>query len=217
MVSILELAIGAAVGTVVTVLIEEVISSVIRRTAKVAGTSPTVIRDIVAAMRVIAILIILAAILSLTGLASEFTTLTISGIGALAVSLALQNTLSNIISGIFLLSDGVIHLNDIVEYGGVKGKVVRLALRNTWIKMDSGKIAVISNSLLSGGPLINHSATAHLSKKYAIEQTRHYGQDPLCPVFTPSRLNRPSKLGSDLVVIFFSTSRSARSHKLRNR
>jgi small conductance mechanosensitive channel len=105
----------------------------------------------------------------LTGLASEFTALTLSGIGALAVSLALQNTLSNIISGIFLFSDGLIHLNDIVEYSSVRGKVVRIALRNTWIKMDSGEIAVISNSLLSGGPLINHSATARLSKKYAIE------------------------------------------------
>jgi small-conductance mechanosensitive channel len=120
-------------------------------------------------MRIIAILIVIAGILSLTGLASEFTALTISGIGALAVSLALQNALSNVISGILLLYDGVIHIDDTVEYGNVKGKVVRLTLRNTWIKTDTGKIAVISNSLLSGGPLINHSATARLSKKYAIE------------------------------------------------
>jgi small conductance mechanosensitive channel len=169
MISVLGLAIGAAVSTVVTVLFEEAISSVIRRAAKVAGTSPTVIRDVVVALRVIAVLIILAGILSLTGLASEFTALTISGIGALAVSIALQNTLSNVVSGVLLLYDGVIHLNDSVEYGSVKGKIVRLALRNTWIKTDSGNIAVISNSLLSSGPLINHSATERLSKKYAIE------------------------------------------------
>jgi len=169
MVPIFELVIGVAIGIVVTVLIEEVISSVIRRAAKIAGSSPTVIRDVVATMRIIAILVILAEIFSITGLASEFTVLTISGIGALAVSLALQNTLSNIISGILLFFDGVIHLNDTVEYGNVKGRVVRLALRNTWIKLDSGEIAVISNSLLYGGPLINHSATARISKKYAIE------------------------------------------------
>jgi len=169
MVSIFELVIDVAVGTVVTVLIEEFISSVIRRAAKIAGSSPTIIRDIGAAMRIIAILVILAEILSLTDIASEFTVLTISGIGALAVSLALQNTLSNIISGILLLFDGVVHLNDTVEYGNVKGRVVRLALRNTWIKMDSGKIAVISNSLLAGGPLIIHSATKRVSKKYAID------------------------------------------------
>lgn len=169
MVSILGLVVGVVLGTAVTILIEEVISFLIRRAAKVAGASSTVIRDVGAAMRVIAILVVIAGILSFTGLASEFTALTLSGIGALAVSLALQNTLSNIISGIFLFSDGLIHLNDTVEYSNVKGKVVRIALRNTWIKMDSGEIAVISNSLLSGGPLINHSATARLSKKYAIE------------------------------------------------
>jgi len=168
MTSNLELIIGITVGTVVTILIEEGISRVIRRGAKKAGINPTVIRDIAVAMRVIAVLVIATMILSLTGLASEFTTITISGMGALAVSLALQNTLSNILSGILLFHDGVIHLNDTIEFGRIKGKVVRLAMRNTWIKMDSGKIAVISNSLLASGPLINHSATERLSRKYAI-------------------------------------------------
>jgi len=153
----------------VTILIEEGINRIIRSGAKKAGTNRTVIRDIEVAMRVIAVLVIVTVILSLTGLASEFTTITISGIGALAVSLALQNTLSNILSGILMFHDGLIHLNDTVEYGSIKGKVVRLAMRNTWIKMDSGKIAVISNSLLASGPLINHSATERISRKYAID------------------------------------------------
>ena len=169
MISTLELVIGVTVGTVLTILIEEGINRIIRHGAKKAGTNPTVIRDIAVAMRVIAVLVIVTVILSLTGLASEFTTITISGIGALAVSLALQNTLSNILSGILMFHDGLIHLNDTVEYGTVKGKVVRLAMRNTWIKMDSGKIAVISNSLLASGPLINHSATERISRKYAID------------------------------------------------
>ena len=73
-------------------------------------------------MRVIAVLVIVTVILSLSGLASEFTAITISGIGSLAVSLALQNTLSNVISGILLFHYGVIHLNDTVEYGSVKAR-----------------------------------------------------------------------------------------------
>jgi small conductance mechanosensitive channel len=169
MVSTLELVINIAVTAVGTFLIEEVISYVVRRAAKIAGTSATVIRDFGAAMRVIAVFVILYGVLSLAGLSSEFTSLTISGIGALTVSLALQNTLSNVISGILLFRDGAIHQNDIVEYGTVKGRIVRLALRNTWIKMESGSIAVVSNSGLAYGPLINHSATERLSKKYAIE------------------------------------------------
>jgi small-conductance mechanosensitive channel len=169
MVPILELVASAAVTAVIVISVEEVVSFLIRRAAKAAGAGSTVIRDVGTALRVIAGLVILSGILRLTGLTSEFTTLTISGIGALAVSLALQSTLSNIISGILLLHDGVIHLNDTVEYGSVKGRVVRLALRNTWIKTDSGTIAVVSNSQLSSGPLINHTATARLSRRYAIE------------------------------------------------
>ncbi len=169
MITNLELIIGITIGTIVTILIEEGINRIIRSGAKKAGSNPTVIRDIGVALRVIVVLVIVTVILSLSGLASQFTTITISGIAAIAVSLALQNTLSNILSGLLMFHDGVIHLGDTVEYGSVKGKVVRLALRNTWIKMESGKIAVISNSLLAAGPLINHSATERLSRKYAID------------------------------------------------
>jgi len=169
MVSILGLAISIAVTIFGTFLIEEVINFVITRAAKRAGANPTLVRDVGAGLRIIAIFVVVSGILTLTGLASEFTALTISGIGALAVSLALQTTLSNVISGILLFYDGAIHLDDTIEYSSVKGRVVRLALRNTWIKTDSGTIAVVSNSSLSSGPLINHSATARISRKYAID------------------------------------------------
>jgi small conductance mechanosensitive channel len=104
-------------------------------------------------------------ILSLTGIASQFSFLTVSGIVGLTVSLALQNTLSNIISGVLLLSDGVLRLDDSVEYSGVKGVVVKIGLRATWVKTDKGDIAVISNNYLVNGPLVNHTATPRLERK----------------------------------------------------
>lgn len=169
MVQILALVASAVVLVISATLLEEFLSFIIRRAAKLAGASSTVIRDIKVSLRVIAILAIVSGILSIAGLTSEFTALTISGVGALAVSLALQTTLSNIISGILLFTDGVIRLNDEIEYSGIKGKVVRVALRNTWIRKEDGTLAVVSNSSLSGGPLINHNAAARLTKKYAIE------------------------------------------------
>jgi len=104
-------------------------------------------------------------ILSVIGIASQFSFLTISGIVGLAVSLALQNTLSNIISGVLLLSDGVLRLDDSIEYSGVGGVVVKIGLRATWLKTDRGDIAVISNNYLVNGPLINHTATQRLERK----------------------------------------------------
>ncbi len=69
------------------------------------------------------------------------------------------------ISGILLFNDGALRLNDMVEYSGIKGKVVKVALRNTWVRMDDGNLAIISNSSLSSGPLVNFTAGKRLEKK----------------------------------------------------
>ena len=149
-------------------LIEEGISFIIRRAAKLAKIRPVITRDLIAGLRIIAVVAIISSILGLTGLSAEFTSLTISGIAALVVSLALQSSLSNIIAGVFLVNDGIVRIDDVIEYNGMKGKVVRIALRNTWIKSDGGSIAVVSNSALSSGPLINYTAEERISKKFAL-------------------------------------------------
>lgn len=145
---------------------EEILSFVIRRIARAAGAASTVTRDIGVSMRLIAIALILPNVLSFSGLSSIFTGLTVSAVAAVAVSLALQATLSNVISGILLLNDGLVRLNDEIEYSGTKGKVVRIGLRNTLVKTDEGFVAAISNSSLSSGPLVNHTAEERLAKKY---------------------------------------------------
>ncbi len=157
---------AVSVGTVVA---EEAISIVIRRGAKTARAGPTVLRDLKTGLRLVALVVILSNILNLAGLSSLFTTLTISGVLAVAISLALQTTLSNVISGLLLFNDGVLRLGDTIEYGGMKGRVVRIGLRNTWIRAEAGHLVVVSNSSLSGGPLTNHTATERLSKKYAFD------------------------------------------------
>lgn len=148
---------------------EEILSFIIRGIAKRAGAAPTVTRDIGASFRIIALALVLSDVLSFSGLSSLFTGLTVSAVLAVAVSLALQTTLSNVIAGILLLSDGVVRLHDTIEYSGAKGEVVRIGLRNTWIKTKEGNISVIGNSSLSGGPLINYTAAERLSKKYDFE------------------------------------------------
>ncbi len=147
----------------------EIISFVIKRAAKAAGAGSVTLRDLGAFARISEVLLIAVSIAQISGVSSIFTTLTLSGIGALALSLALQTSLSNIISGILLLSDGVIHLGDVIEYSGAKGKIVRIALRNTWIMAEDGSIAVVSNTSLSNGPLLNRTGAERLKKKYAIQ------------------------------------------------
>ena len=108
------------------------------------------------------------AVASLTGLSSQLTTLTISGIAGLGVTLALQNTLSDVIAGVLLLQDGVIRIGDDVSFQGVRGEIVKLNLRTTWVKTQDGVIIVIGNSNLSAGPIVNHTASSRLTKKLQV-------------------------------------------------
>ncbi|HEY6238876.1 MAG TPA: mechanosensitive ion channel domain-containing protein [Thermoplasmata archaeon] len=89
----------------------------------------------------------------------------ISGIAALAVTLSLQTMLGNMVAGLLLVRDGAIRLGDRIEFGGVKGKIVLIALRNTWVLTEAGDVAIIGNSALQSGPLINHSGTPRLIRK----------------------------------------------------
>ncbi len=158
--------IAKATGTVVgSYLIAELMIRIVTRAAKRAHASPALVRTLREGLSILWVVLAVTGLLSLTGVASEFSALTVSGLVGLAVSLALQTTLSNMISGILLFNDGALRLNDVVEYSGVKGKVVKLALRNTWVRMDDGNLAIIGNSSLSSGPLVNFTADKRLEKK----------------------------------------------------
>jgi small conductance mechanosensitive channel len=158
---IVEIAVIIVGSAVFTEALIRGLSRLVRRAGAHAGLA----RSIREGFTLIWISLAGVAILSLTGIASEFSFLTISGIVGLTASLALQNTLSNIISGVLLLSDGVLRLDDSVEYSGVKGIVVKIGLRATWVKTEHGEIAVISNNYLVNGPLVNHTATQRLERK----------------------------------------------------
>jgi small conductance mechanosensitive channel len=161
--SLLGIIIGIVVIVATAFAVGEIVIRVISRLARRAGVAPAVIRDVRDAVSVIILGVAITGIAGLTGLSSEFTTLTISGVAGLAVSLALQTTLTNIISGILMLHDKILHLGDEIEYSGTKGKVVKIGFRNTWIQDEKNSIIVISNTSLANGPLTNHTASTRLS------------------------------------------------------
>jgi small-conductance mechanosensitive channel len=141
---------------------------VVQRVALKAGVSKSVAHTADQWMAVLVVVLAVAAFASITGISSAYTTLTISGIVGLAATLALQTTLSNIISGILMLRDGVLRLGDDIEFGSIRGEVVRLSLRATWIRRQDGAITMIGNSNLASGPIVNHTATERLERKLKV-------------------------------------------------
>ena len=160
--------VGVVIGAAI---IGTVFLSLVTTISNKAGASKAVTNSVRQWLGVLIVVFVIAAVAYLTGVSSEITTLTISGIAGLTISLALQNTISNVIAGVLLLNDGIIRLGDDIQYGGpggVRGEIVKLSLRTTWIRTGQGVITIIGNSNLSAGPIINHSATARLEKKLQV-------------------------------------------------
>ena len=146
-------------------LLGEALIRIIVPAAKRAGLAPAQLIHIKDWIRLISTVLIIGAVVRLTGLASEFTTLTVSGFIAIAFSLTLQATLTNIIAGIMVLLDNTLRLNDEIQYGMSRGRVSKIGLRNCWITTPEGHIVIISNNLIANGPLTNFTATDRLQKK----------------------------------------------------
>ncbi|ADP77544.1 MscS Mechanosensitive ion channel [Methanothermus fervidus DSM 2088] len=79
------------------------------------------------------------------------------GILSVAISFAARDTLSNFISGMFILLDKSFKVGDIIEITDKKGKVIKLGIRNTIILTSNNEIVVVPNSLFSKSAYINYT------------------------------------------------------------
>lgn len=78
-------------------------------------------------------------------------------VAGLAVSLALQNTLSNVAGGIMLLVTNPFQVGDYVEADGISGTVHAIDLSYTAILTIDGKEIFVPNSQLAGTKIVNYT------------------------------------------------------------
>lgn len=80
------------------------------------------------------------------------------GLGALAIGLALQSTLSNFFAGVHLISDRPINVGDFIELDeNTSGIVEDIGWRSTRIRMLTDNLLIIPNSKLADSNIINFS------------------------------------------------------------
>lgn len=80
------------------------------------------------------------------------------GVGSVAVALALQETLTNLFSGIYLLIDQPIRIGDFVKIDeGMEGFVRKIGWRSTHIQVLSNNTIIIPNSNLSNSRVNNYN------------------------------------------------------------
>lgn len=79
------------------------------------------------------------------------------GVGGLAIALAAQPTLENLIGGLILFADKPIRVGNVCKYGDDMGTVEQIGIRSTRIRGLDRTLTAIPNAVLSKMPLINYT------------------------------------------------------------
>jgi small-conductance mechanosensitive channel len=82
--------------------------------------------------------------------------LTTLGVGSLAVALALQDTLANFFSGLYLLADRPVGAGDYIKiHDGEEGYVEAIGWRSSRLRTQKGSVVIVPNQKLSQAILTN--------------------------------------------------------------
>jgi MscS family membrane protein len=79
------------------------------------------------------------------------------GVGGLAVALAAQSSIENLIGGLNLYADRPIRVGDFCEYAGIKGHVEHIGLRSTRIRGLDRTVTSVPNSVLAKMHVTNYT------------------------------------------------------------
>jgi MscS family membrane protein len=80
------------------------------------------------------------------------------GVGGIAVALAAQKTLENVIAGISLIADQVVHVGDALKVGDIVGTVEEIGLRSTRIRTNDRTLVCVPNGQIANMSLENFTA-----------------------------------------------------------
>ena len=119
--------------------------------------------------RILLLIIALVGALALSGFDVK-TMLAGLGIGGLAIALAAQKTLENLIGGVSLLMDKAVHVGDFCQVGDEVGTVEDIGLRSLRLRTPDQNLLVVPNGLLAQMQFKNMTGRSKLliSQKFSL-------------------------------------------------
>lgn len=123
------------------------------------------------------IAVVLAVAISLQIVGIDITVL-LAGSAALLVGVGfgLQNLFGDVTSGIILLFDSTIKVNDVIEVDGIVGRVEKINLRTTSIITREDNYIIMPNSVITNNNLINWTYS-NISSRFRIDVGVDYSSD----------------------------------------
>ena len=114
----------------------------------------TVINLIKNVCKYIIVVIVFLIVLEIYGI-NTMSILASLGVAGVIIGLAFQDTMKNMLAGIFIILDSRYNVDDFIEINGFKGTVQYLGLQTTKLKSFAGEIFTIANSAITS--VINYS------------------------------------------------------------
>ena len=148
----------AAVLLVVGILAIRFVSAAVQKIldkSKLEKAAHSLIKSLVKA-----VLFILLGLMVASKLGIDVTgVIALASVLTLAVSLALQNMLANIIGGFTLLYTQPFHSGDYVDIGTESGTVAEIGMTYTKLRTPDNKMISIPNSIVVAGDIVNYTVT----------------------------------------------------------
>jgi len=142
------------------IFIAKYAAKLIDRLLRAKGSQGSIRQITTKVLKVIIILIGFFVALGLLNLDKVLTTVLASaGVVGLAIGLALQGTLNNTFSGVFLSFLPQLQIGDWIDTNGYSGEVIEVSLRNIIIKEADNNFVVIPNAKIIEQPFKNFSRT----------------------------------------------------------
>jgi small conductance mechanosensitive channel len=129
----------------------------LRRLMERSHCDPSVTSFLVNSARTIMVLAVLLGVLNQLGVETA-SLLTLLGAVALAVALSLQGSLANYASGLVVLSFRIVRVGDVIETGGICGRVVELLPFHAVLVTADNQRVTVPNTILTTAAVRNHTA-----------------------------------------------------------
>ncbi len=151
--NLLPAVILAVIGLVVVILLDKLVAKLLAK-SKLEKAGHGLIRAIVKAALILLFALIVASKLGIdvTGVVALASVLT------LAISLSVQNLLTNVIGGLTLLSTKPFKSGDFVEIAGQQGTVLEISMSYTKLATPDNKVISLPNSAVVAAQIVNYSA-----------------------------------------------------------
>jgi len=127
------------------------------------------------------------------------------GVGGLAIALAAQPTVENLIGGLSLFADKPIRVGDVCRYGTEEGTVEAIGIRSTRLRGGDRTLTTMPNGVLSKMPLVNLSQRDQMLIRSVIGLRYETSPEQLRYLLVKIReaLQRHPKIPPDLVRVRF--------------